>query len=859
MILRWLADDFAELGARHPEARVVLWFDEKEEFARLLGPVREALEREQIVLLAYDPTGHQGQLWIKWCIEAGPQAEAGRVVVWLPFARDRLHRAPRGEVCLEALAEYEHAGKVWLIDGRRPTLFGFLRRHGVPLPESRGDQDALWRGGRDSLLAKYVFRFADRDETFWRRSVTPAAAEAALIGNLEEQLLLALADPPGAAADLTERGLLGEFDGQVRSELGWETSLAPAPETWARELATCAALCEAFEACGRPGDFPYLARLPDADRREHWLAFFRRWMGSRDHEPSFRRWMAEVEQVHDLRGWPGRRRGRPHALRGLAEERWRDFCEALGDAAGSRADLRELLERESGTIGEEAAGYWAIAGDVQGWRLVSELHELVEGCRRALERLPALTSAAALVEAYADEWYAIDLGYWQLLAGVREADEAERLLAAAGLAYSQYLEETARRFHELVHAGGEWPPAGSRGVRSLAATLFAGAKARSAVIIVDALRFDLARRLADGVEGAKVESFAGHLPSVTAVGMAGLLPLDDVEASLGDGGRLRLHSAEAGGDLAQRQVRWRYLQQRFGAATLGDGERPADLAAVLDAEEPPDPLPELLVVMDQEIDGTSHATRGEAPHHFDLLLGKLRRAVAKLQQAWGYGEVHVVTDHGFVLAGPRVDPPTGGIDKRGVEALEARYAFPKEGAVMEGTLLPFPLDPRRRVLLAPGLRSFRAPGRFFHGGLTLQEVVIPHVVFRRDPERQRMGVRPLLPATEVHTLSVKVELEPVDPRQAEPGQSSLFECEPEPIRVRVFLGPPDQPRSTEKEVTVTAGSTERLKAVLHLDSAPQQEEKLEVHVVDADTGYAYDGGTMKVAVKPRFPGGRSGR
>jgi hypothetical protein len=187
VILEWLAADVEELFNRNREVRVALWFDEKQEFSRLLSGVREALARRGMEFLAYDESERHGAVWIKWQLEAGPLAEAGRVLVWLPFSRERLHQAEVRGVGLAPLLEYEYSGKVWLIDGKRPTLFGLLRRHGVPLPESRSEQNALWRGGRDSLLAKYVERNASRDAEFWTcRRLTPSAVKASLVGDVTD-------------------------------------------------------------------------------------------------------------------------------------------------------------------------------------------------------------------------------------------------------------------------------------------------------------------------------------------------------------------------------------------------------------------------------------------------------------------------------------------------------------------------------------------------------------------------------------------------------------------------------------------------------------------------------------------------
>ncbi|MEW6746511.1 MAG: PglZ domain-containing protein [Planctomycetota bacterium] len=830
MILLWLASDFREIFERHPEVRVILWFDEREEFRRVLLPAKEHLQGEGIDLLCYDPDERRGQVWLRWNIEAGPKAEAPRIVLWLPCARELVHRARGSEIRFEALLEYEYSGKVWLVDGKKPTLFLFLRKHGVLLPDSRAEQDLLWRGGRDSLLAKYVGKFADRDEAFWRNRITGASIEASLVGDVNEQILLVLADPEGATEDIRRRGLLGEFLGQVCGEYGWKRPLEEDPVNWARDFAATAALCEIHEATGRPANFPFTGRLPNPNTRERWLHFLREWMGSRDHEPTFRRWMCEVEAAHDLSGWTGRLDGNPQAFKKLAAERWDRWYRELGDICSSKTHVREFLAREHKRIQTERRGFWAEAADgIPGWGLASHLADLAERCREVIGTLDTHVAPTSLVQAYAEEWWRIDSDYWMLLAGIRKADNVERLRVAADAFYGEYLEETSRRFRELVRDTEGWPPAGCPSVRELAQTLWSTGPTPRAVLVIDALRYDLGRVLASTSAEAQVHHVVTHVPSETSVGMTGLLPCSDVRAEVDERGRVRLMSAEAEGDLVQRQVRWHYLRSRYEADSIGPGGKPADLSLLLDRDSPPKPLPRLLVIMDREIDQTAHAMEQEVLHHFDVVLQNLGKAVLKLLR-WGYPEVHIVTDHGFVLLGSSLSPNTMCLNNSAIVTASARYAILKAGAVVEGATLPLSLDPRHRLLLAPGLRCFKDPVRFFHGGATLQEVVIPHIVFRRAMDRPRMRVRPLVSETEIRTLTFKVEL------VAElPPARGLFDEKPLPVTVRVFLGPAHAPRSTVKEVEVRPDDQQPLKVLVHLQPPLSIGEELAVHVVDAET------------------------
>ena len=187
------------------------------------------MEAPPFRVLEYDARQRHGQIWIKHRIhrtlEALPAEERPRqrFVVWLPLAEDRLERrGPDGEPALELLAEYRIAGVTWRVDGRRPTLFRFLKQAGVTLPAAPGDQRRLWEGGRDSLLAKYAARFADRPAAFWRNLLSPELARSGLIGDVDRTILDLAVSPETTWQDLDEKGLVAEFVALVRERYGFE-------------------------------------------------------------------------------------------------------------------------------------------------------------------------------------------------------------------------------------------------------------------------------------------------------------------------------------------------------------------------------------------------------------------------------------------------------------------------------------------------------------------------------------------------------------------------------------------------------------------------------------------------------------
>jgi hypothetical protein len=253
-----------------------------------------------------------------------------------------------------------------------------------------------------------------------------------------------------------------------------------------------------------------------------------------------------------------------------------------------------------------------------------------------------------------------------------------------------------------------------------------------------------------------------------------------------------------------------------------------------------------LLLFDRGLDEVGHGTGYELIGHFEELLKDIERAIRRLR-TWGYTEIEIVTDHGFVLLPSSANVQLYQVDKGRFAWLTDRSGFLPRGEPAPVATVPFALDPNWSVALAPGLRSFAAPGTFFHGGATLQEVVVPHLKITSPvAARPRLRARAVVPQVDIATLSVRVELAP-----ERPARANLFEGEPEAIRVRVFLGTPTEPRSPEKIVTLTPDDAGSKSVTLFLQRDPpiMAGTEIAVQAFDADTDEAYATGLFVRAVR----------
>jgi len=275
-------------------------------------------------------------------------------------------------------------------------------------------------------------------------------------------------------------------------------------------------------------------------------------------------------------------------------------------------------------------------------------------------------------------------------------------------------------------------------------------KKRVAYILVDAFRYEL---LAEWLEARRGEEdivqqktlvpTLGVLPAITVLGMAALLP--GAENNLGLTKARGTLTAEVDGHaLPTREARIDYLEKRLENVkvrrfTHQKMERfrtisPQDMQSLKESD--------FLLVTSQEIDQIAeNMGPRDAYDQFQRTFRDLVRMLRRLAEA-GFTDVFVVADHGFLLFGDALDesekaiPPSGNTIKVG-----RRYWIGQKGTPDHTyayfTAADLELTGDLEFAFPRGAGVFRAAGghsHYYHGGISLQELVVPllHLELRKD-------------------------------------------------------------------------------------------------------------------------------
>jgi hypothetical protein len=430
--------------------------------------------------------------------------------------------------------------------------------------------------------------------------------------------------------------------------------------------------------------------------------------------------------------------------------------------------LRETARRLAEGPDEQAeevargrrGGFWALrAPELQArWDLLVQAAGLLRLCRQIELEMKQSLSAAALAEAYTggeQPWCRLDTSHRRF---EKKASSLEFLLTEQPAEIESLITVTRRRYAETADRVAEgfaralagsnfeltgWYRQTQVFERNVAPELDAGK--RVAYLMVDALRYELARELAELLEPdfeVEMEAVRGTMPGITEAGMAALLPHAasglTVRARKKDG----LDVSIGGAVLRDREDRITYLEKHAGvpvvALRLEDPKQFKTKLKKLGVG------PALVVVTSRELDRMGEEDLGEARRYMEDVLRHIRLALHLLAKA-GVEYFVVATDHGYVFGedlaqSQKIDAPggtTAGIHRR----VWVGQGGAASDSYLRTALARMGVESDLEIAVPWNLAAFRAGGSaaYFHGGLSPQEFLLP--VLRLRPKGGFRGVK----------------------------------------------------------------------------------------------------------------------
>jgi hypothetical protein len=667
---RGLADASRTSDGIAPPA-AILWTDPDAAWTSVIGPLRKLLP-QLFALGPYLPDEGQGPaVWLK-CVVART----------IPG-----HSPPEGTVPILYLPGVARAALRAAEDCAPP-----LR----PLVELcyRGQ---MWhqKNGRDWTVEAVL------GGTLGLDLATDQATRAALARMLARVAVEPLAGLRGRRID-ADALLRLDVEDQVGDLLGWMSDATAfrgkvTDDRWA----SFRTLCQKSYGFDPEADGVTVAgELLVKDKGAAWTAVWRRFCASPQVFPGLPKLLRM--SYRDLFAGEADRNPR---LNEEGETRLRAGLEAAADLAHADACERVIaLEAEHAARRDLP---WAELGESP---LAGALEPLARLAQEARSPIGGAT-VAAVADSYAREGWRCDRA---ALDAMRLASEMKGKGAVVcklvRTLYLPWLDRSARHLQDLMAAGGgpASSPATGTAVDPGTCTLF-----------VDGLRYDLAVALVEKLAAGQMPASLSHrlapVPTVTATAKPLAMPL---AGGVGPGGAPEDFCPHlSGGAVPATVAKLRQLLEGQGAV-------------VLDADDPQGPAaPDSVGWCETgQLDKQGHALHFGLVRQIEHELGQVVGVVEALM-AVGWRRVRIVTDHGWLLVPdglPKVDLPKSALLSRW-----ARCASVKAGASPDAWTLPWHWDGEVRIATPQGVGSFVADTDYAHGGVSVQECVVPEILVSR--------------------------------------------------------------------------------------------------------------------------------
>jgi len=374
------------------------------------------------------------------------------------------------------------------------------------------------------------------------------------------------------------------------------------------------------------------------------------------------------------------------------------------------------------------------------WKVLERAGSLLKSIRMVESDLSNHSKLDDMVKAYTESWFELDRYQRLFEYAVTAIGQGKELKDIIDLCRNDYRDLAFQLQDKLLQAVDSegWPPEKSLKQTRIFDDFIApalGKREKTAYFLVDSLRYEMGQDLGEAmldIGEVKVLHAAGVVPTVTDLGMAALLPNADgalrlvenngkIVPTLGD--KLVPDSSERM-KMLQDQFGDRFFETTYDELSGSFGKNRAKLNSV-----------DFLVIRTQDPDVIAENLGSwRARKYLSSIVGEICILIKALLEE-GYTYIVVTSDHGHwflpeVIAGEVVQEAPGNWVKKKRRCLLGKTLADATGTVIfkaDHLGLSGDIDD---ICIPKGLKVFSHGSGYFHGGLSLQEALIPVVVMR---------------------------------------------------------------------------------------------------------------------------------
>jgi hypothetical protein len=692
MITTWLKDEVELLFKASPFSRVILFFDPVRDYEKLIDHLSGDFK-----VLKYDGS----LLKIKYEIDFSEQDK--KYVVYLPFAENGKE--------ISYLKEYLYTGKKF-----SHTLYAFLKKKGVKFPSEKEKIAEIKKS-----LPAIAFDSIGKDEKFWKNRFIKDELDI-ILPDFNQRLLDFIENPEETIEHLEDGDKLEAFQKLLEDEYGFTGDISNA-ELFRFNFIARVCFTELFIKTEKPSDFPFRDLLPREDKFENSINLLQNIRDSQRHKEVYKEITSSIEKKYSLKTF-----AKKHASNAEIETFKIIDIAAIEELANidvkSKAEFKKAILSRKDFIEKKAKSFWAIEGEVPVSVQLKNICSLIESIEEFHQELPKIDKQSDLINRYCEKFYTIDQLYRSYLEN--KEDLLENLAPWIERLYVEFLDKINSKFTDFILEKGAWKLEDL----DFQGNFFKGFEKKSegkrAIIVVDALRFELGKELERRLSAeylVEINPMYSQIPTITSVGMSFLFSIKDVAMDC-DQANFKVKLKD-GLDLGIKKNRVDYLKAKhkdLEVLTLSELNKKGSSEVKK--------IKDTLVVFSKELDDLGEAGGIDYLRFFSPIMQDIAKAVKKLLNS-GFAEVHVVTDHGFLC----FDDGDCKYKIAGEKPVDNLRRFACGEYFDEPNLIKLSIPHlKNKVLFFPRSIYYFKPDTFFHGGISIHETIIPHLIVksRRD-------------------------------------------------------------------------------------------------------------------------------
>ena len=337
--------------------------------------------------------------------------------------------------------------------------------------------------------------------------------------------------------------------------------------------------------------------------------------------------------------------------------------------------------------------------------LANALSSLIQLAEKATEPFP-FSNLEDLKGYYISSGYVVDQAMRKSLAAVKTDKDKTVIKSLIKIIYQPWLESVTNKFQSLI----------ANNASVFTSQTETETETETFVLFVDAFRFELAEEFCKRMMAqhfkVTLETGWSAIPSLTPTAKPNVSPIAAAVSLTSEINEFRPQL------LSGKELQTATFREALTAANFTFISKSEDIN------------PEISCWQEiGNIDTKGHEEQSDIVKHIDELFDQVQE-VLDIAFEKGVKRIKIVTDHGWLLL-------PGGLPKTQLnigltETRWGRCALIKEGAFTDLLHLPWRWNPSIYIAYAPGISFFKANQEYAHGGISLQECLVPTIIIENE-------------------------------------------------------------------------------------------------------------------------------